>query len=104
MISAESVFELNKKVAKKLGLDVVCFRHNFEIRERGSWTIFNPCFNVSQAWDIMYKHNISINFEEGISPAAFKNLKHTAHNVFTFDLEASHENALIAAMLVFVGE
>ncbi|AUM58543.1 hypothetical protein KNT81_gp228 [Proteus phage phiP4-3] len=103
MISAENVFYLNKKVAEKLGLEVVCFKHNFEIRLRDSWIIFNPCFNVEQALPIMSKHNISINFEEHLNPAAYKNLKHVGPTTFTFDLSASHENVLIAAMMVFIG-
>ena len=79
-------FEINKKVARKLGID----------DDYGTFTpllkySFDPCNNPEQAWEIMLRYNISIRFEEGLKPAAF-----------TFDKCATHKKPLVAAMLVFL--
>lgn len=105
-------FEINKKVASiYLPCDYNINEHTEKVElirflgdtdEYEIYGTFDPCNNVSQAWEIMMKYNISIQFEEGLKPAAFLNMKHVSHDKFIFDKCAIHKKPLVAAMLVFL--
>ncbi|QDU35701.1 hypothetical protein [Proteus phage vB_PmiP_RS10pmA] len=51
-------FEINKKVAQKLGLEFKCCKSLDYITVVG--TPFDPCNNAEQAWEIMLTCDISI--------------------------------------------
>lgn len=51
-------FEINKKVAQKLGLEFKCSKSLDYITVCG--TPFDPCNNAEQAWEIMLTHDISL--------------------------------------------
>lgn len=91
-------FEINKKVALKLGYNYTCNDSQVFVND----VIFDPCNFITQAWGIMLKYNISIQFEACINPAAFLNMRHVGHNEFTFDKCGTHKKPLVAAMLVFL--
>lgn len=93
-------FEINKKVAEKLGFQA-------EIRENGTWIFnpiwfyFDPCNDVSQAWEIMLKYNICVTkgfeyFE------AFQNLRIDDNWKSDACIVKMHKKPLVAAMLCFL--
>lgn len=51
-------FEINKKVAQKLGLEFKCSKSLGYITVYE--TLFDPCNNAEQAWEIMLDNDISI--------------------------------------------
>lgn len=92
-------FEINKAVAEKLGLDFLPFGN--EIHYRG---IFDPCNNVSQAWEIMMKYDISVS-KHGSNFIAFNIMsRYDRWDNENLCCENSIENEkpFVAAMLVFL--
>lgn len=54
-------FEINKKVAQKLGLDTTQDEQgNLIIYDKIGYSIYDPCNNAEQAWEIMLDHDISL--------------------------------------------
>lgn len=94
-------FEINKKVAEKLGFQS-------EIRESGTWIFnkiwipFDPCNNVEQAWEIMMKYNICVTRGDNDLYDAFSGLYCEYSTIFDYDEYVSHEKPLVAAMLVLL--
>lgn len=94
-------FEINKKVAEKLG-----FRA--EIRESGTWIFnkiwipFDPCNEPGQAWEIMTIHNICVTKSKG-KYISFYNLEfENSDDGYVPDIETQNAKPLVAAMLVFL--
>lgn len=56
-------FEINKKVAQKLGLEFKCSKSIDYITVCG--TPFDPCNDAEQAWEIMLDNDISITKYDG---------------------------------------
>lgn len=94
-------FEINKKVADKLGFQS-------EIRENGTWVFdniwipFDPCNNISQAWKIMLKYNICVTRGDNGLYDAFSDLYCECSTLFDYDEYVSHKKPFVAAMLVFL--
>lgn len=55
-------FEINKKVAQKLGLEfnVTHLAGERLVKIEGFKTLFDPCNNAEQAWEIMLDHDICV--------------------------------------------
>lgn len=93
-------FEINKKVAEKLGID----------DDYGTFTplvkySFDPCNNIEQAWEIMLKHDISVT-KYGSNFIAFDNIMSRYdlwdNNNLCCENSIENEKPLVAAMLVFL--
>lgn len=88
-------FEINFKVAKKLGLEFLVLADDDcdkIIYGQTNDTEFDPCNNIEQAWEIMLKYGITIVFQSG------------KYQFATYDgeMESTHKKPLVAAMLVFL--
>ncbi|MFA1583742.1 phage protein NinX family protein [Proteus mirabilis] len=93
-------FEINKAVAEKLGLKFKCSKSLGYITVLG--TIFDPCNNVEQAWEIMMKHNICVTRGDNGLYDAFSDLYCECSTLFDYDEYVSHEKPLASAMLCFL--
>ncbi|QYC51815.1 DUF2591 domain protein [Proteus phage vB_PmiS_PM-CJR] len=80
-------FEINKKVAQKLG-----YIHTKS---------FDPCNNIEQAWYIMMKHNICVTRGDEEDYNAFLLLTLDGYEWFTEKM-VSHKKPFVAAMLLFL--
>lgn len=93
-------FEINKAVAEKLSLKFKCSKSLGYITVLG--TIFDPCNNIEQAWDIMMKYNICVTKGEFNNYDAVHNLEYYTDGNWTVDICVSHEKPLVSAMLCFL--
>lgn len=97
-------FEINKKVAEKLGWldDYISFK------PLGKYS-FDPCNNPSQAWEIVLTHDISVSVHSysGMSYVALKGLASRygtfdPENLYCDDKFIINEKPFVAAMLLFL--
>lgn len=100
-------FEINKKVARKLGLgfNITHLAGERLVKINSFKTTFNPCNNVKQAWEIMLKYDISVS-KYGSNFIAFDNIMSRYdqwdNNNLCCENSIEHEKPLVAAMLVFL--
>lgn len=85
-------FEINKKVAEKLGVtdDYISFKP----LDRYA---FDPCNNVEQAWEIICKYKIDISFGDDVHPS----LEGCAMAIKR-NKSVTRDKPLVAAMLLFL--
>lgn len=100
-----SDFEINKKVAEKLGLAYEVTRYGVVTRmsNKEQWCEFNPCNNVEQAWEIMMKYNICVTKELNGEYVAFEGLVVSGVCDADWVYYETHEKPLVSAMLCFLG-
>lgn len=109
-------FEINKKVAEKLGVTQYLFIAedvgkliwnvpsnkicNGFVSSKGN--LFDPCNNAEQAWEIMMKYNICVTKSKG-KYVSFYNLEfENSDDGYVPDIETQNAKPLVAAMLVFL--
>lgn len=99
-----SYFEINKKVAEKLGLAYEVTRYGVVTRmsNKEQWREFNPCNNVEQAWEIMMKYNICVTKEPRGNYDAFEGLVIKGVDNADWVYDTWHSKPLVAAMLCFL--
>lgn len=95
-------FEINKKVAEKLGIVYECDMGTVIICRDSGYHSFDPCNNVEQAWEIMLKYNICVTREPDGDYTAFKNLVVCDYECTDWHYDNYHKKPLVAAMLVFL--
>lgn len=90
-------FEINKKVAEKLGVtdDYISFKPLLKYS-------FDPCNDASQAWEIMMKYNICVTQGDDGFYDSFVGLYCECLTSFYYDDYKRHKKPLVAAMLVFL--
>lgn len=109
-------FEINKKVAEKLGLIEYLFItddtgvliwnvpsnviYNGFVSSKGN--LFDPCNNVEQAWEIMMKYNICVTKEPRGNYVAFESLVISSVDNSDWIYDTWHSEPLVAAMLCFL--
>lgn len=93
-------FEINKKVAQKLGLEFKCSKSLGYITVCG--TPFDPCNNVEQAWEIMMKYNICVTRGDDGLYDAFYSLYCEGETSFYYCDYKSHKKPLVSAMLCYL--
>lgn len=104
-------FEINKKVAQKLGIefDITHLCGERLVRVDNFKTTFDPCNNPSQAMEIILTHDISVSVHS-YSDMSYVALKGLASRYGTFDPENLYcddkfiinEKPFVAAMLLFL--
>ncbi|HCM63745.1 MAG TPA: hypothetical protein DIT05_14565 [Morganella sp. (in: Bacteria)] len=95
--SDKSNFEINKAVAGILKLNTItCDRTKIVLFDDAQATPFDPCSNPSDAWPIILKNEISINFRGPVDSGA------VAGEFGWTEAYAIHKNPLRAAMEVFL--
>lgn len=67
-------YEINKAVAEKLGVKVYERSAGMlftATKHRGEYTFtrFDPCNDVQQVWEIIYKYKIDISFGDDVHPS-----------------------------------
>lgn len=94
-------FEINKAVAEKLGLKFKCSKSLGYITVLG--TIFDPCNNVEQAWEIMMKYGISVTPNDDGMYVSFR-VSSLFEGVISYyeNRVIIHKKTLVAAMLCFL--
>lgn len=88
-------FEINKKVAHKIGVE----------DDYGTFTplkkySFDPCNNVEQAWEIMLAHDISV--VRNICDDSYDALYNLDIYTKSWNGCVSHKKPFVAAMLLFL--
>ncbi len=102
-----SDFEVNKKVAEKLGLAYEVTRYGVVTRmsNKEQWREFNPCNNPADAMPIIIENNISLHaphLREGWM-AEYTGSGDDVNDGLQADyFDAHHKNPLRAAMEVFL--
>lgn len=87
-----SDFEINKRVAEKLGITCEYDMGTVIIYRDSECHAFDPCNNVEQAWEIMMKYNIGV----------IKNYYDDTWISVSSAGQIEHKNPLVAAMLCFL--
>lgn len=105
-------FEINKEVASRyLPCDynindrtkqVELIRFLGDTSEYEIYGTFDPCNDVSQAWEIMLKYNICVTKGDGGRHEAYKNLLIDNDWESSCEVLRFHPKPLVAAMLVFL--
>lgn len=100
--------EINKAVAEKLGVKVYERSAGMlftATKHRGDYTFtrFDPCNNIEQAWEIMTKYNICVTRVDDDSYDAVHNLEFVCQGKWQVDLCVTDKKPLVAAMLCFLG-
>lgn len=92
-----SDFEVNKKVAEKLGLAYEVTRYGVVTRmsNKEQWREFNPCNNPTDAMPIIIENKLTL------SPR-YDSDKWISESLFYHDIYSVNKNPLRAAMEVFL--
>ena len=91
--------EINKAAAEKLGIPHYVVMG--KVLNAGSYSVFDPCNNVEQAWEIMLKYNICVT--KGFNDyEAFQNLRIDDNWRSDACIVKMHQKPLVAAMLCFL--
>ena len=96
-------FEINKKVAQKLGLEfnITHLAGERLVKVDGFKTLFDPCNNAEQAWKIMLNNDICVTRGDCEDYNAFRLLTLDGYEWFT-DKMLSHPKPFVAVMLLFL--
>ena len=100
-------YEINKAVAEKL--DVKVYERSAGMlftatKHRGEYTFtrFDPCNDVQQAWEIMLANNISVTKSRG-KYISFYDLRYeNPDDGHVAEIETQDEKPFVAAMLCFL--
>lgn len=95
-------FEINKKVAEKLGIACECDMGTVIIYRDSEFHAFDPCNNIEQAWEIMMKYNICVTREPDGDYTAFKNLIVGGYENVDWSCDSNHSKPLVSVMLCFL--
>ncbi|SUC43424.1 phage protein NinX family protein [Providencia stuartii] len=92
-----SDFEINKKVAEKLGLAYEVTRYGVVTRmsNKEQWREFNPCNNPADAMPIIIENKLTL------SPR-YDSDEWISESIFYHDIYSVNKNPLRAAMEVFL--
>lgn len=92
--------EINKAVAEKLAIPHYVVMG--KVLNAGSYSVFDPCNNVEQAWEIMLKYNICVTKSQRDNYVAFEGLVITGVDDADWIYDTWHSKPLVAAMLCFL--